>query len=88
MSRGRERRAAQASEVHLHIGRLVIDARVAHETGVDAHALQAALHGALAERFADAAPAAPDRRRFSVGDAVADAVAARVRSAVDGAQRS
>ena len=71
-------RGGPAAEVHLRIGRLVIDAQAAG--GVDAHEFTTALQTALAERL-DAGntgtKTAP--RRLGASEAIADAVAARVK---------
>ena len=71
--------AISAAEVHVHIGRLVIDAPSAGAAGVQR--FEAALQAALAQRLGAAAPSGPDqgRRGFDVPHAVADAVAARLR---------
>jgi hypothetical protein len=75
--------AISAAEVHVHIGRLVIDAPSAGAAGVQS--FEAALQAALAQRLGAAAPTGPDglpdrwRRGFDVPHAVADAVAARLR---------
>ena len=79
------RRAAptQPAEVHVHIGRVLIDAATVEQGGL--HDFRAALQSALARRFSDAASLPSSEagvRRFSTTDAVADAVAARVRPSV------
>ena len=80
----------RAGEVHLHIGRLVIDAG-ADTGGLSPHQFRAALQSALAQRLGGvpAAPAAmPRSRGFSASEAVADAVAARVTPSVNGSRGS
>ena len=67
--------------VHLHIGRLVIDAAVL-EGGVAPHELQARLQAALAPRFGagEHDPKPPP----SWADSVAGEIAARVRGSLPG----
>jgi hypothetical protein len=79
-----------AREIHLHIGRLVIDAGADTES-LSPHEFQAALQSALAQRLGGvpAAPAAmPRSRGFGTSEAVAEAVAARVTPSVNGGRGS
>lgn len=72
-----------SGSVHLHIGRLVIDAAVL-EGGVAPHDLQARLQAALAPRLAQ--PDASGRASTNWLDATAGAIETRVRGAMPGAE--
>ena len=73
------RDAGPVSEVHVHVNRLVIDAGAVPATGV--HDLRDGLADRVGSRLADRSTTGSDRSRH-VGDAIADAIAAKVAPAL------
>ena len=69
------RDAGPVSEVHVHVNRLVIDAGAVPATGV--HDLRDGLADRISSRLADRPTGGSERPRH-VGDAIADAIAAKV----------
>lgn len=68
-----------APQVHLHIGRVIVDAGV---DGVDVRTLPAALESALSARFSARGTQQEPPRVPSTSDAIADAIAAQLTPAV------
>lgn len=69
----------KAREVHLRIGRLVVDAEAGTDRAALARALARQLPAAITQRLlASSAPGAPGSAGATLHDCIADAVAARL----------